>query len=458
MSTYQSINPATGELLTEYKECDDLQASAVIDAAADAYRLWRKTPLDDRFALLRDIARLYRDQAQQIARVTALETGKPLVQAEGEIAIVADIYDYYADHGAEFLADEPLKISGPGTAVVKTEALGVIIGVMPWNFPHYQTARFVAPNLVLGNSIVLKHARNCPQSALEIERLINMAGTPDGVFVNVFASNEQIAAMIADPRVQGVSLTGSEQAGSAVGEVAGRHMKRAVLELGGSDPMVVLADADLDHAAADAALSRMNNAGQVCTALKRMIVVEDAYEAFVEKFVAKMQEFATGDPLDSAAALGPLSTLAARDDVAAIVDDAVQLGAEVLTGAQKPEGDGAYYPATVLSRVTPQMRAYKEEIFGPVAVVHRATSVKHAVELANDTPFGLAGSVYTSNPGLAAEVADALEVGMATINGMNISAPDLPFGGVKGSGIGRELSKYGINEFANKKLIRSPRG
>lgn len=456
MARYQSVNPVNGEVVAEFAELTDDEARLAVSRAGDAYVEWKNTPLSQRIGLLRTIARLHREQSAEIARITTLETGKPIAQSEGEIGIVADIYDYYADNATEFLADEVLSISGPGTAVVKTEPIGVIVGVMPWNFPHYQVARFAAPNLVLGNTILMKHARNCPQSALAIERLIREAGAPAGVFANVFATNQQIAEMIADPRVQGVSLTGSERAGSAIGEVAGRHMKKSVLELGGSDPMLVLADADIDRAAADAALSRMNNAGQVCTALKRMIVVDDVYDEFVEKFVAGMRGFSAGDPLDPATNLGPLSSFGARDDVSEIVDDAVGLGAAVLTGARVPEGDGAYYPPTVLAGVTPAMRAFDEELFGPVAVVHRVGTTAEAIELANNTPFGLSGSVYTADADQASMVAAALEVGMVTVNGMNISAPDLPFGGVKGSGIGRELSHYGISEFANKKLVRRP--
>lgn len=455
---YRSINPATGEELASYPETTDAEVREALDRAGDAYREWKVTPLAERVELVRRIARLHRERTDELAELTTLETGKPIAQARGELGIVADIYDYYADHAAEFLADEPLPVAGPGSAVVRTEPVGVLIGIMPWNFPHYQVARFVAPNLVLGNTILLKHARNCPQSALATERLIRDAGAPTGVYANLFASNEQIAELIADPRVQGVSLTGSERAGSAVGEVAGRHMKKAVLELGGSDPLIVLEDADVERAAADAARGRMSNAGQVCTASKRMIVVDSVYDEFVEKFIANMRAYETGDPEDPTAVLGPLSTFDARDGVAEIVDDARQKGATVHTGGVTPDGPGAYYPATVLSDVTPGMRAFSEEIFGPVGVVYRVGSADEAVELANSSAYGLSGSVYSADTERARAVAESLEVGMAAINSLNVSSPELPFGGVKRSGIGRELSRYGLNEFANKKLIRNPAG
>ena len=453
---YQSINPATGELLAEFPEASDAEARAAVDRAAAAYPLWKRAPLAERVALLRAVARLHRERADELAAITTRETGKPVAQSLGELGIVADIYDYYAEHAAEFLADEVLPVDGPGTAIVRTEPLGVLIGVMPWNFPHYQVARFAAPNLALGNTIVLKHARNCPQSALAIERLLADAGAPDGVYVNVFATAGQVADLIADPRVQGVSLTGSERAGSAVGEVAGRHMKKAVLELGGSDPLIVLADADLDRAATDAASSRMSNAGQTCTAAKRMIVVDAVYDAFVERFVRRMEEYTAGDPLDGSTRLGPLATTGARDEVAELVADAVRRGATVRTGGALPDGPGAYYPPTVLTGVTPGMRAFGEEIFGPVAVVYRVGSADEAVELANASAYGLAGSVYSGDARRARAVADSLEVGMTAINSLTVSSPELPFGGVKRSGIGRELSRYGMSEFANKKLVRDP--
>lgn len=456
MGAYSTINPVTGELVAEFPELGDEEARSLIDLAADAYKDWKNVQLDERAALLRRIANIHREQAQELASGITVEMGKPISQSLGEIKIVADIYDYYADHAAEFLADQELSISGPGTAIVRTEPIGVLVGIMPWNFPYYQVARFVAPNLVLGNTIILKHARNCPQSALAIERIIREAGAPDGAYVNAFVSNQQIAEMIADPRIQGVSLTGSERAGSAIGEIAGRHMKKYVLELGGSDPFIVLEDADIDEAAAAAVIGRMSNAGQACTSSKRMIVVDSVYESFVNKFVEGMRNYRAGEPSDPETVLGPLSSAAARADFAVLVDDAIDKGAQVLTGGTLAQGKGAFYPATVLAEVTPDMRAYSEELFGPAAVVYRVASAEEAVELANSSPYGLSSTIFTTDTERALRIAESIESGMVWINSTSKSAPDLPFGGVKASGVGRELARFGIDEFANKKLIRVP--
>ncbi|GLU91520.1 NAD-dependent succinate-semialdehyde dehydrogenase [Agromyces sp. NBRC 114283] len=456
MGVYTTVNPATGEQLAEFPEITNKEAREALDRAAEAYPQWRDRGLQERVALVKRIAALHREQREELAALITLEMGKPIVQARGEVDLVANIYDYYADRAEQFLADEVLDISGPGTAIVKTEPVGVLVGIMPWNYPYYQVARFAAPNLILGNTILLKHARNCPQSALAIERVFREAGLPDGVYANVFANAGQIAEMIADPRVQGVSLTGSERAGSAVGEVAGRHMKKYVLELGGSDPFIVLDDADLDAAAAAAAVGRFANGGQACTASKRFIVLDAVYDAFLEKFIEQSRAYATGDPSSDETKLGPLSSTAARHDLVELVDDAIDRGAKVHLGGEAPDAPGAYYPATVLSGVTKDMRAYAEELFGPAAVVHRAASEEEAVQIANDSPFGLGGTVFSGDLERAQRVADRIETGMVWINSTSKTAPDLPFGGVKASGVGRELAHYGINEFANKKLVRVP--
>ncbi len=456
MGVYTTVNPATGEKVAEFAEVTDGEARTAVDRAGDAYRSWRRTELRERIDVVKRIAELHRAQREVLAGLITLEMGKPIAQARAEVELVANIYDYYADHAEEFLADEVLHITGPGTAVVKTEPIGVLIGIMPWNYPYYQVARFAAPNLILGNTILLKHARNCPQSALAIERVFREAGLPEGVYANVFANNEQIAQLIADPRVQGISLTGSERAGSAVGEVAGRHMKKYVLELGGSDAFIVLDDADLDAAAAAAAAGRFANGGQACTASKRFIVLDSVYDEFLSKFVEQSRAWAAGDPNSDETKLGPLSSTAARQDLVELIDDAVRRGATVHLGGEIPDSPGAYYPATVLSGVTKGMRAYAEELFGPAAVVHRASSEEEAIAIANDSPFGLAGSVFSRDLERAQRVAGLVETGMVWINSTSKTAPDLPFGGVKASGVGRELAHYGINEFANKKLVRVP--
>ncbi|WP_459547063.1 NAD-dependent succinate-semialdehyde dehydrogenase [Nocardia sp. X0981] len=457
MSDYATTDPATGELLATFAPADADEIENALAGARESYQRWRRTPLEQRAELLRRVAGRYRAHADELARLLTLEMGKPVTQALEEVAVTAAIYEYYADNGAAFLADEPLPIAGTGEAFVRTEPIGPLLGIMPWNYPYYQVARFVAPNLMLGNTILLKHAQICPQSATAVAEVFAEAELPAGVYRNLFASNDQVASMIADPRVQGVSLTGSERAGSAVAEVAGRHLKKYVLELGGSDPFVVLDDADLEKTVAAGVGNRLANAGQACTASKRFIVVDEVYDRFLAAFVTAMRECVPGDPTDPATVFGPLSSRRAVDELARQIGDAVAKGATVVTGGQRIAGPGAYFQATVLTGVTPGMRAYHEELFGPVAVVHKVDSVDAAVELANDSPYGLAASVFCADAELARSVADRLETGMVWINGTSRTSPDLPFGGVKRSGVGRELAHYGISEFANKKLIRTPR-
>ncbi|MFC9763510.1 NAD-dependent succinate-semialdehyde dehydrogenase [Rhodococcus jostii] len=458
MGVYTTIDPVTGDQTAQYPEISDAELDDLIGRSAAAYRSWRTTPLEQRRAVLTRAAEIHREQAEELAKLLTSEMGKPIAQAKGEVELVASIYQYYADHVEEYTADEPLDITGSGTAVVRTEPIGPLVGVMPWNYPYYQVARFAAPNIALGNTIILKHARNCPQSALAIERVLAEAGLPAGVYLNAFISSAQVANTVADPRVRGVSLTGSEKAGSAVGEVAGRHMKKCVLELGGSDPFIVLDDADVDAAAAAAVVGRLGNGGQACTASKRFLVEERVYDEFVQKFVDGMAGWQPGDPTSPETKLGPLASNSGAAELDELVQDAISHGADVLLGGNRPGGPGAYYPPTVLAGVTREMRAFSEELFGPVAVVHRVGSLDEAIDLANDSPFGLSSSVFTSDPEKADRVAEELETGMVWINGTSKSSPDLPFGGVKGSGIGRELARYGFNEFANKKLVRNPQG
>lgn len=456
MGVYTTKNPATGDATAEYREIPDAELDELIASSAAAYRSWRTTALEQRRDVLARTAKIHREQAEELAKLLTLEMGKPIAQARGEVELVASIYQHYADHLEQYLADEQLGIQGSGTAVVRTEPIGPLVGVMPWNYPYYQVARFAAPNIALGNTIILKHARNCPQSALAIERVLKEAGLPEGVYQNAFISSSQVAAAVADPRVQGVSLTGSEKAGSAVGEVAGRHMKKYVLELGGSDPFIVLEDADIDAAAAAAAVGRLANGGQACTASKRFLIQDAVYDEFVAKMLTAMGQWPHGDPTHQETKLGPLASVSGVDELEELVLDAVSQGAEVLLGGARPAQAGAYYPATVLAGVTREMRAFDEELFGPVAVVHRVSSLEEAIELANDSPFGLSSSVFTADPQKANRVAEDLETGMVWINSTSKSSPDLPFGGVKSSGVGRELARYGFNEFANKKLVRHP--
>lgn len=455
MSKYISANPATGQRVKEFPQASDQEIADTLARSDASYRRWRQTPLRDRAEVLLRMAELHRARADELAGIVTLEMGKPISQAKGEVELVASIYEYYAENGPTFLEDEVLETVAGGEAIVRTEPVGPLVGIMPWNFPFYQVARFAAPNIMLGNTIILKHASNCPQSALAIEESFAQAGLLDGVYVNVFADNEQVATMISDPRVRGVSLTGSERAGSAVGEIAGRHMKKYVLELGGSDPFIVLDADDVAATAAAAVSNRMRNGGQTCIASKRFIVLADVYDAFLDEFVRTMREYHPGDPSDPTTRFGPLSSEGVVNDLEAQVQDAVAKGATVLTGGRKVDGPGAYYEATVLTGVTVGMRAYTEELFGPVAVVYKVQSTDEALALANASQFGLGASIFTADVQRARELATHLESGMVWINGLSRSAPDLPFGGVKGSGVGRELGRYGMDEFANKKLIHT---
>lgn len=456
MGAYTTTNPVTGEAVKKFPEISDTELRNLIARSDTAYRSWRTADLADRRAVLTRAAEIHRERAGELAALLTLEMGKPAALAQGEVALVASIYQYYADHLEEFMSDEPLEISGPGTAVIRTEPIGPLVGIMPWNYPYYQVARFAAPNIALGNTIILKHARNCPQSALAVEQVLTEAGLPEGVYLNAFISSSQVADAIADARVQGVSLTGSERAGAAVAEVAGRNLKKCVLELGGSDPFIVLDDADIDTAAAAAANGRLGNGGQACTASKRFLVQEGVYDRFVRKLIDEMAVWVPGDPTDPDTRIGPLSSGAAADELHDLVREAVSQGAEVLLEGGRTDEHSAFYRPTLLGGVTPGMRVYREELFGPAGVVHRFETVEEAIDLANDSPYGLSSSVFTEDEGKAQLIAESLETGMVWINSTSKTAPDLPFGGVKRSGFGRELARYGFNEFANKKLVRNP--
>lgn len=457
MTAYKTVNPATGETLHEFEETTDAGIETAVGGAHAAFSTWRAEPVATRSNIISRVAELYRERAGELATLIATEMGKPVAQARGEVGLVADIYDYYATEGPGFMADEELTVKGGGAAVVRTEPVGVLVGIMPWNYPYYQVARFAGPNLMLGNTILLKHAENCPQSALAMEQIFHDAGLPAGAYTNIFASKEQIAELIADARVQGVSLTGSERAGSAVAEVAGRNLKKYVLELGGSDPFIVLDSADLDATVKAAVGARMGNAGQACNAAKRFIVVEDIYTDFVDKFTARMKTMRSGDPLDPGTRFGPLSSQNAADGLIEQIKDAVDKGATLHTGGSLADGPGAFVQPTVLTDVTPGMRAFSEELFGPAAVIYKVADADEAVELANDSPYGLGGAVFSTDVAAATAVANRLETGMVWINGVSGTQEDLPFGGVKRSGVGRELGRFGMAEFVNKKLIRTPK-
>jgi len=454
VTVYAITDPATGESVQEYPVATGVEIEAAVDSAATAFENWRFSAVADRVCLLRRVAELYAERRDALAAAITREMGKPISQALLEVDLVASIYNYYADKGPGFLQDEALDIAGGGSAVVRKEGLGPIFGIMPWNYPYYQVARFAAPNIMNGNTILLKHAPQCPESALAMEQIFRDAGAPHGTYVNVFATNEQAAMIIADPRVQGVSLTGSERAGAAVAEIAGRNLKKVVLELGGSDAFLVLESADVRHAAEQAVLGRFGNAGQACNAAKRFIVAEAVYEDFLEQFTTAVSAIRVGDPRLPETFMGPMSSVAAVDGLAEQVEDAISKGASAVVGGARLDLPGAWFQPTILTGVTPEMRAYSEELFGPVAVVHRVASEDEAIEMANASAYGLGAAIQSTDLIRAERMADRLQVGMVTVNAASGTSAELPFGGVKRSGIGRELGKYGMEEFVNTKVIR----
>ncbi len=448
MSRYAVVNPATGQVEREYPTATDADIEGALAAAESAYRQWsRSSTVAQRAALIKKVAQLHTERREKLAEIINREMGKTLEQSLGEVDFSAAIYDYYADNAEKFLADEPIDLlDGEGSAVIRRGPVGVLLGIMPWNYPYYQVARFAGPNLALGNTIVLKHAPQCPESAEAIQQIFNDAGFPRGAYVNVYATNDQIAHAIADPRVQGVSLTGSERAGAAVAEVAGRNLKKVVLELGGSDPFIVLSTDDLDATVDAGVAGRFENTGQACNAAKRFIVLADLYDDFVSRFTQKVMETADGLP--------PLSSTAAAERLAEQIDQAVADGAQLVSTGER---NGAFFPPGVLTGVSPTSPTYREELFGPVATVYKVDSEDEAVQVANDTPFGLGSYVFTTDPEQARRVADKIDAGMVFINAVGAEGVELPFGGVKRSGFGRELGRFGIDEFVNKKLIRTIR-
>ena len=455
MSTYATTNPTTGITEREFPGLADDQVSGLAERAAEGYATWRRTPAAERAAALARTADLYEKRSADLAATITREMGKPGAQAADEVALAADIYRWYAEHGPDLLATEQLDPQGAEESLVQTVPIGPLVGVMPWNYPYYQVARFVAPNLMLGNTIVLKHASICAASAELIADVLHEAGVPDDVYLNAYASADQVAELLAHPAIRGVSLTGSERAGASVATTAAKHLKKSVLELGGSDPFILLDTDDMAATARIATRARLSNAGQACNSPKRMIVLDHLYDDFVRGLVDQFDRAVVGDPADPATEVGPLSSVSARDTVADQVATAVRQGATLHRGGSPLEGDGAFLDPAVLTDITPEMNAYSEEVFGPVAMVYRASSVDDAVRLANDSTFGLSGSVWSTDLTRAAEVADRLDVGMAYLNEHGTTLPGLPFGGVKRSGYGRELARWGMGEFVNVKLRRT---
>lgn len=450
---YATVNPFTGQTEKEFPFLETSEIDGVIGRAHAAFQEWRRRPVEERAAVVARAAELMKERRNELGALITKEMGKRIKEATGEIMLSASILKYYAEKGPGFLAPRPIDVM-EGEAVVENDPIGVLLAIEPWNFPVYQVVRVAGPNLVLGNTILLKHAENNPQTALAVEQLFRDAGLPDGVYTNLFLKIPDVEQVIADPRVQGVTLTGSERAGSSVAALAGKHLKKSVLELGGSDPFIVLDAPDLQQTVKAATMARMMNTGQACIAAKRFIVLDSVYDEFVAGLQQAFGTFEPGDPADPATTLAPLSSERAAQDLHAQIQDAVDKGATVLAGGSRPEHDGAFVQPTLLADVTPEMRAYHEELFGPAAVVYKVSSEDEAVELANNSQFGLSAMVFGSDDERTRAVGERLEAGMVWINQPSSTSPELPFGGVKRSGYGRELSELGMFEFANRRLVR----
>ncbi|MGH7768215.1 MAG: NAD-dependent succinate-semialdehyde dehydrogenase [Candidatus Binatia bacterium] len=448
----QSINPATGEVLETFQEMSTTEIDRILEAASTTFFEWRSRPFADRANRMRQAARILRAGKEKHARTMAVEMGKPVVQGEAEVEKCAWGCDYYAEHAEAFLADQPRETDA-SRSYVRFDPIGPVLAIMPWNFPFWQVFRFAAPALMAGNAGLLKHASNVPRCALEIEEIFLAAGFPENLFRAVLAGPDKVPAIIGDPRIRAVTLTGSDAAGSKVGELAGREIKKTVLELGGSDPFIVLDDADVDKAARTAADARLVNSGQSCIAAKRFIVVEKIADDFLERFVAEMRSRRMGDPLDRDTQVGPQAREDLRASLHRQVEESVKRGARLLLGGRMPEGPGAFYPPTVLADVNKGMPAFDEETFGPVAAVIRSRDEADAIRLANDSPYGLGASLWTEDRRRAERLTRDIEAGSVFVNGLVKSDPRLPFGGVKRSGYGRELSEYGIREFVNIKSV-----
>ena len=451
--TYQSVNPYDGKLLKTFPEMTDRQLDAALETAAACFENWRRATFAERAAVLARAAAIMRARVDEFARPVTLEMGKLIDEARGEVALSADIIDYYAENAERFLAPRHLKPSS-GEAEVESSPFGVLFGVQPWNFPYYQLARFAAPNLMAGNVVMVKHAGCVPQCAIAFEKLWLEAGAPAGAYTNLLISYAQVNRVIDDPRIKGVALTGSVEAGKAVAARAGLNLKKSTMELGGSDAFIVLEDADLDKTVKWAVWGKMNNTGQCCVAAKRIIVVEELADRFLDRFKTALAALKPGDPMDRATTLGPLSTESALVKLLEQVKQAVLNGARLVIGGKRIDRPGSFMHPTILTDIKPDNPAFREEFFGPVALFFRVKNEDEAVALANDSDFGLGGSVFTRDVARGKRVASRIDTGMVFVNHPTWTTPDLPFGGVKNSGYGRELSSMGIQEFVNKKLVR----
>jgi succinate-semialdehyde dehydrogenase/glutarate-semialdehyde dehydrogenase len=447
-----TVNPATGEEVKTFDELSDEEVDRKIQLAADTFREYRKTSFEERARMMTRAAEILEDEAEEFGRLMTMEMGKTLAAATAEANKCARGCRYYAQNAERFLADEEIELEG-ARAYVRYQPLGPVLAVMPWNFPFWQVFRFAAPALMAGNVGLLKHASNVPECALAIEDIIHRAGFPEGAFQTLLIGSSKVQAVIDDPRVRAATLTGSEGAGRNVGAEAGENIKPSVLELGGSDPFIVMPSADLEKAISTAVTSRTLNNGQSCINAKRLIVHEDVADEFERRFVESMAALRVGDPMDEETDMGPLATPQIREDVDGQVKKSVEAGARVLTGGKPMEGPGNFYPPTVITEIPEESPAYKEEIFGPVASLFRVKDVDEAITLANDTTFGLSSSAWTNDAEEQERFINEIEAGMVYVNRMSESTPEVPFGGVKNSGYGRELSILGIREFVNAKTV-----
>ncbi|WP_028298064.1 NAD-dependent succinate-semialdehyde dehydrogenase [Olivibacter sitiensis] len=452
-TTFKSVNPSNGQLNKEFEELTSAALDRKLEAAANAYSTWKDESFEARAGVLSKLASIMLERKEELARLEAEEMGKPLAQGIEEVTLSAGIFDYYAQHGQSLLADDSIETE-TGEAFISYEPIGTILSIQPWNFPYYQIARSAAPNVLAGNTVVLKHAEIVPQIAQLMEDLFKEAGAPDGVYTNLFLHVDHIEDVIADERIQAITLTGSERAGSSVAALAGKHIKKTVIELGGSDPFIVLEDANVDDAVERAVLGRIANAGQVCTSPKRIIVVEAIADIFIEKAKETFRNIKVGNPLESGTDMGPMSSKKALETVIEQVQKAAEQGANIVIGGHKIEGSGEFMEPTFITDITPDMDAYHEEIFGPVFMLYVVKNEDEAIKLANDTKYGLGATVFSSDKAHAVKVARKIESGIVYINHETSNAPQLPFGGVKKSGYGREQGKLGIYEFVNAKLIR----
>jgi succinate-semialdehyde dehydrogenase/glutarate-semialdehyde dehydrogenase len=452
--SYQSVNPSNGKVLKKFKELSDAQLETAIKTAATCFETWRHNTFAERAIIVTKAATIMRERADEFAKPVTLEMGKLIAESRGEVALSADILDYYAWNAEDFLAPQTLKPNS-GEAVIENTPFGVLFGVQPWNFPYYQLARFAAPNLMAGNVVMVKHAGCVPQCAIAFEKLWRDAGAPAGAYTNLLISHKQVNRVIDDPRIKGVALTGSVEAGKSVAARAGQNLKKSTMELGGSDAFIVLDDADLDKTVKWAVWAKMNNMGQCCVAGKRFIVVEELADKFLDKFQTALAVFKPGDPMDKTTTLGPLSTEGALVQLLGQIKSAVTKGAKVVMGGKRIDRPGSFMQPTILTNIKSGNPAFREEFFGPVALFFRVKNEDEAIALANDSDFGLGGSVFTNDVARGQRVASRIDTGMVFINHPTWTTADLPFGGIKNSGYGRELSSLGIQEFVNKKLVRT---